>query len=139
MYMVVFRNLNKIIEKKISAVTSLPEQYCLNFRKILNITKKPIIYLKSVRPRQIYCMPWSGGTILTVSGPVQAPQKFLLSQQFRYLMRCKKYLKKNFLSCLVSEIQLFVYIFRRNSKWRPEVQKGSPVKIFKVSYYKNFF
>ena len=43
-----------------------------------------------------------------VSGPVRAPQKFLLSQQFRYLMRCKKYLKKNFLSCLVSEIQLFV-------------------------------
>ena len=26
-------------------------------------------------------------------------------------MRCKKYLEKNFLSCLVSEIQLFVYIF----------------------------
>ena len=26
------------------------------------------------------------------------PQKFLLSQQFRYLMRCKKYLKKIFLS-----------------------------------------
>ena len=24
------------------------------------------------------------------------PQKFLLSQQFRYLMRCKKYLKKIF-------------------------------------------
>ena len=44
-------------------------------------------------------------------GPHLAPQKFLLSQQFRYLMRCKKYLKKNFLSCLVSEIQLFVYIF----------------------------
>ena len=39
------------------------------------------------------------------------PQKFLLSQQFRYFMRCKKYLKKNFLSRLVSEIQLFVYIF----------------------------
>ena len=44
-------------------------------------------------------------------GPHLAPQKFLLSQQFRYLMRCKKYLKKNFLSCFVSEIQLFVYIF----------------------------
>ena len=44
-------------------------------------------------------------------GPHLAPQKFLLSQQFRYLMRCKKYLKKKFLSCLVSEIQLFVYIF----------------------------
>ena len=44
-------------------------------------------------------------------GPDLAPQKFLLSQQFRYLMRCKKYLKKSFLSCLVSEIQLFVYIF----------------------------
>ena len=25
-------------------------------------------------------------------GPHLAPQKFLLSQQFRYLMRCKKYL-----------------------------------------------
>ena len=46
-----------------------------------------------------------------VSGPDLAPQKFLLSQQFRYLMRCKKYLEQNFLSCLVSEIQLFVYIF----------------------------
>ena len=44
-------------------------------------------------------------------GPHLAPQKFLLSQQFRYLMRCKKYLEKNFLSCLISEIQLFVYIF----------------------------
>ena len=32
---------------------------------------------------------------------------------------------KNFLSCLVSEIQLFVYIFGQNSKWRPEVRKGS--------------
>ena len=32
-----------------------------------------------------------------------APQKFLLSQQFRYLMRYKKYLEKNFLSCLVSD------------------------------------
>ena len=46
-----------------------------------------------------------------VSGPNLAPQKILLSQKFRYLMRCKKYLEKIFLSCLVSEIQLFVYIF----------------------------
>merc|ERR1712079_762491 len=72
-------------------------------------------------------------------GPDLAPQKFLLSQQFRYLMRCKKYLEKNFLSCLVSEIQLFVYIFVQISKWLPEVQKGSLVKFFEVSYYqKNF-
>ena len=69
-----------------------------------------------------------------VSGPDLAPQNFLLSQQFRHLMRCKKYLEKNFLSCLVSEIQLFVYIFRQNSKWPPEVGKGSPVKFFEVSY-----
>ena len=74
-----------------------------------------------------------------MSGPDLAPQKFLLSQQFRYLMRCKKYLKRIFLSCLVSEIQLFVYIFGWISKWPPEVRKGSPVKFFKVSYYqKNF-
>ena len=47
--------------------------------------------------------------------------------------------KKIFLPCLVSEIQLFVYIFGRNSKWLPEVQKGSLVKFFEVSYYqKNF-
>ena len=72
-------------------------------------------------------------------GPDLAPQKFLLSQQFRYLMRCKKYLKKFFLSCLVSEIQLFVYIFGQNSKWPPEVQKGSLAKFFEVSYYQNFF
>ena len=44
-------------------------------------------------------------------GPDLAPQKSLLSQKFRHLMRYKKYLEKNFLSCLVSEIQLFVYIF----------------------------
>ena len=44
-------------------------------------------------------------------GPDLAPQKFLLSQKFSHLMRCKKYLEKFFLSCLVSEIQLFVYIF----------------------------
>ena len=44
-------------------------------------------------------------------GPHLAPQKFLLSQKFRHLMRCKKYLENFFLSCLVSEIQLFVYIF----------------------------
>ena len=44
-----------------------------------------------------------------------------------------------FLSCLVSEIQLFVYIFGRNSKWPPEVRKGSLVKFFEVSYYQNFF
>ena len=74
-----------------------------------------------------------------MSGPVRAPQKFLLSQQFRYLMRCKKYLKKIFLSCLVSEIQLFVYIFGWISKWPPEVRKGSLVKFFEVSYYQNFF
>ena len=44
-------------------------------------------------------------------GPDLAPQKFLLSQMFRHLTRCKKYLEKILLSCLVSEIQLFVYIF----------------------------
>ena len=54
-------------------------------------------------------------------------------------MRWKKYLEKNFLSCLVSEIQLFVYIFGWISKWPPEVWKGSLVKFFEVSYYqKNF-
>ena len=54
-------------------------------------------------------------------------------------MRCKKYLEKIFLSCLVSEIQLFVYIFGWISKWPPEVRKGSLVKFFEVSYYqKNF-
>ena len=74
-----------------------------------------------------------------MSGLVWAPQKFLLSQKFRQLMRCKKYLEKIFLSCLVSEIQLFVYIFGWISKWPPEVRKGSPVKFFEVSYYqKNF-
>ena len=51
----------------------------------------------------------------------------------------KKYAKKIFLPCLVSEIQLFVYIFGQISKWPPEVQKGSLVKFFEVSYYqKNF-
>ena len=49
--------------------------------------------------------------------------KILLSQKFRHLMRCKKYLENNFLSCLVSEIQLFVYIFWQNSKWPPKVRK----------------
>merc|ERR1712020_305190 len=68
-------------------------------------------------------------------GPDLAPQKFLLSQKFRHLMRCKKYLAKIFLSCLVSEIQLFVYIFGQNSKCPPEVSKGPPVKFFEVSYY----
>ena len=43
-------------------------------------------------------------------GPNLAPQKFLLSQKFRHLMRCKKYL-----------------------------EKGLPVKYFEVSYYQNFF
>ena len=48
---------------------------------------------------------------------------------------------KNFYhkTCLVLEIQLFVYIFGRNSKWPPEVRKGSLVKIFDVSYYLIFF
>ena len=46
---------------------------------------------------------------------------------------------KFFLSCLVSEIQLFVYIFGWISKLPPEVWKGSLVKFFEVSYYqKNF-
>ena len=49
------------------------------------------------------------------------PQKMILSQKFRHLMRCKKYtINKNFLPCLVSEIQLFVYILRgenQNSGW----------------------
>ena len=65
-----------------------------------------------------------------------APQKFLSSQQFRHLMRSTKHVNKICLPCLVPEIQLFVYIFGRNSKWPPEVQKGSPVKFFVVSYYK---
>merc|ERR1712079_264030 len=55
-------------------------------------------------------------------GPDLAPQKFLLSQQFRYLMRCKKYVKKIFLSCLVSEIQLFVYIFEVPNVAHPLLQ-----------------
>ena len=37
-------------------------------------------------------------------GPDLAPQKSLLSQQFRHLMRCKKYLNKICLPCLVPEI-----------------------------------
>ena len=51
----------------------------------------------------------------------------------------KKYAKKKFLPCLVSEIQLFVYIFGQNSKWPPEVQKASHVKFFVVSCYQKFF
>ena len=74
-----------------------------------------------------------------MSGPDLAPQKFILSQQFRYLMRCKKYLEKIFLSCLVSEIQLFVYIFRQNLKWLPEVQKGHQSSFLKFPITKIFF
>ena len=47
--------------------------------------------------------------------------------------------KKICLPCLVPEISLFVYIFGQNSKWPPEVRKGSLVKFFEVLYYqKNF-
>ena len=82
-------------------------------------------------------------TLLTadawVSGPVRAPQKFLLSQKFRHLMGWRNMQKKICLPCLVPEISLFVYIFGQNSKWPPEVRKGSLVKFFEVSYYqKNF-
>ena len=67
------------------------------------------------------------------------PQKFLSSQKFRHLMGWRNMQKKIFLSCLVSEIQLFVYIFGWISKWPPEVRKGWLVKFFEVSYYqKNF-
>ena len=50
-------------------------------------------------------------TLLTadawVSGPDLEPQKMILSQKFRLLMRCKKYtINKICLLCLVSEIQL---------------------------------
>ena len=51
----------------------------------------------------------------------------------------KKYAKKICLPCLVPEILLFVYILGQNSKWLSEVQKGSPVKFFEVSYYQKFF
>ena len=72
-------------------------------------------------------------------GPDLAPQKFLSSQKFRHLMGWRNMRKKKFLPCLVSEIQLFVYIFGWISKWPPEVRKGSLVKFFEVSYYqKNF-
>ena len=47
------------------------------------------------------------------------------SQQFRHLMRCAKHVNKICLSCLVPEIQLFVYIFGRNSKWPPH--SGRPI------------
>ena len=51
----------------------------------------------------------------------------------------KTYAKKNCLLCLVSEVSLFVYILGQNSKWLPEVRKGSLVKFFEVLYYqKNF-
>ena len=43
-----------------------------------------------------------------VSGPYLAPEKMILSQKFRYLMRCKKYVNKICLPCLISE--LFVTI-----------------------------
>ena len=66
-----------------------------------------------------------------------ASQKILSSQQFRHLMRCKKHVNKICLPNLVPEIHLFVYIFGPNSKWPPEVQKGSPVKFFEVSYHQN--
>ena len=46
-----------------------------------------------------------------VNEPDLAPQKMKLSQKFRHLMRCKKYLSKICLPCLVSEMRLFVYIF----------------------------
>ena len=46
------------------------------------------------------------------TGPYLAPQKFLLSQHFRYLMRCKEWIC---LPCLVPEIYLFVYILNSNS------------------------
>ena len=47
--------------------------------------------------------------------------------------------KKICLPCSVPGISLFVYIFGQISKWPPEVQKGSLVKFFEVSYYqKNF-
>ena len=72
-------------------------------------------------------------------GTDSPPQNFLLSQQFRHLMRCTKHVNKICLSCLVPKIQLFVYIFGQNSKWPPEVPKGSLVKFFEVSYYQNFF
>ena len=51
----------------------------------------------------------------------------------------QKICKQIFLACLVSEIQMFVYIFGQNSKWPPEVQKGSPVKFFEISITKFFF
>ena len=67
------------------------------------------------------------------------PQKFLSSQKFRHLMGWRNMQKKILLSCLVSEIQLFVYIFGQNTKWPPEVRKGSLVKFFEVSYYQKIF
>ena len=48
----------------------------------------------------------------------------------------QKICKQIFLACLVSEIQLFVYILGGNSKWPPEVQRGSLLKFFDVSYYR---
>ena len=50
----------------------------------------------------------------------------LISHLYPYEMQ--KYINKICLSCLVSEIQLFVYIFGQNSKWPPA-----------VSYYKKVF
>ena len=89
-----------------------------------------------------YLLWWCNAYLTEVAGeggPDLAPQKFLLSQRFRHLMGWRNMWKKNFLPCLVSEIQLFVYIFGWISKWPPEVRKGWLVKFFEVSYYqKNF-
>ena len=61
-------------------------------------------------------------------GPDLAPQKFLLSQKFRHLMRCKKYLE-NFFKHVDLSSAYYTW-----AKLPPDVWEGSPVKFFEVSY-----
>lgn len=66
-----------------------------------------------------------------VSGPDLAPQKFfILSQQFRHLMRCKKYLENFFSSWLVSLFGPLAAIlnFAQKCKQTAVSQKLSKIK-----------
>ena len=58
-------------------------------------------------------------------GPDLAPQKFLLSQKFRHLMRCKKYLNK------ISKIPFFIKMVFYLNKYYLEY-KIIPTIFFKI-------
>ena len=73
--------------------------FCISPFSLWVCSKRFFFIYKKGQNILVYCWNLTGHA--WESGPDLAPQKMKLFQKFRHLLRCKKYLKKIFLPCLV--------------------------------------